>query len=127
MSDSLLDQLFGHAKRKEHEMTTEKEQGLMPGIEAGLFVWITRPGGSDSTRQQERVKSLRTAHGIAIAEHHEGRYVLTHVASGLAISDGMKADKANDVFDRIAHLTDWTLERPSVDRADLVLAGAFSK
>lgn len=108
-------------------MSTETEQDVMPGIEGGLFVWITRPGGSATVRQQERVRSLRTAHGIAIAEHHKGRYVLTHVASGLAISDGMNADKANDVFDRIAHMTDWTMEHPRVVRDDLVLAGAFSK
>ena len=123
----LLGAVFSQPRTKGHHMSAETEQDVMPGIEGGLFVWITRTGGSASFRQQERVKSLRTAHGIAIAEHHEGRYVLTHVASGLAISDGMKADKANDVFDRIAHMTDWTSEHPRVVRDDLVLAGAFAK
>ena len=123
----LLSAVFGPPRTMEQHMNTKTEQDVMPGIEAGLFVWITRPGGSASFRQQERVRSLCTAHGLAIAEHNEGRYVLTHVASGLAISDGMKADKANDVFDRIAHMTDWTEERPRVIRDDLVIAGAFAK
>ena len=123
----LLSAVFGPPRTMEQHMNTKTEQDVMPGIEAGLFVWITRPGGSASFRQQERVKSLRTAHGLAIAEHNEGRYVLTHVASGFAISDEMKVDKANDVFDRIAHMTDWTEEHPRVVRDDLVLAGAFAK
>ena len=123
----LLSAVFGQPRTMEQRMSTKTEQDVMPGIEGGLFVWITRPGGSASFRQQERVRSLRTAHGLAIAEHNEGRYVLTHVASGLAISDGMKADKANDVFDRIAHMTDWTEEHPRVIRDDLVIAGAFAK
>jgi hypothetical protein len=123
----LLSAFFGQPRNTEQRMSTEKEQAVMPGIEGGLFVWITRPGGSASFRQQERVRSLRTAHGIAIAEHHKGRYVLTHVASGLAISDGMRADKAKHVFGRILSITDWTEEHPRVIRDDLVLAGAFAK
>ena len=123
----LLSAVFSQPRTKGHHMSAETEQDVMPGIEGGLFVWITRPGGSASFRQQERVRSLRTAHGIAIAEHHKGRYVLTHVASGLAISDGMRADKAKHVFGRILSITDWTEEHPRVIRDDLVIAGAFAK
>lgn len=86
-----------------------------------IQVWITI-SETETERTQRRTKALRVQGGLAVTyAGFEGKTlqcVLTHLATGKRLTQPMPKAIALGLLAEVLQISDWSLERPRVSRAD---------
>ena len=83
-----------------------------------IQVWITI-SETETERTQRRTKALCVQGGLAVTyAGFEGKYVLTHLATGKRLTEPMPKAIAIGLLAEVLQIADWSLERPMVSRAD---------